>query len=155
MTVSASDGHGGSASAVFDWTIAPRPRVTHAKLTALTRTTVRLSVSVSTGSPRIAIKQLLISDPGGPLQFSFSHRALAKAIRASARGAGAEHVTARLPRGRAGLTLSYVAAGRGTASLVLPLKLKGKVSRRRHVRVKVVIVDAAGVRATSSLELAL
>ena len=35
VTVSASDGHGGSASSAFDWTIAPSPRVTHAKLTKI------------------------------------------------------------------------------------------------------------------------
>ncbi len=155
VNVSASDGRGGTASAVFSWAIAPRPHVTHAKLTAVTRKTARLSVSVSTGSPQIAIKQLLISDPGGPLKFSFSHRALAKAIKASARGAGAEHVTARLPRGRTGVTLSYVSAARGTTSLVLPLKVKRKIGRRRHVRLKVTIVDAAGVKGTSSLQLAL
>jgi hypothetical protein len=155
VTVSAADGHGGSASVAFSWTIAPRPHVTHAKLTAAGRRTERLSLSVSTGSPRIAITQLLVSDPNGPLKFTFSRRALAKAIRAAARSARADRVTARFPRGRAALMLSYVAADRGATTLVLPLKVKGTSKGRRRVRVTVEIIDAAGVRATTSIRLAL
>jgi subtilase family serine protease len=153
VTVSASDGHGGSASSAFNWTIAPSPRVTHAKLTKLSGKMARLSLAVTTGSSRIAIEQLQISASGGPLKFAFTRKALANALKAAARSARATHATAKVQH--AGITVSYTAAARGTASLVLPLELKHAIKHRLTVRVKVVIVDAADVQAPGSFKLAL
>ena len=150
-----SDGHGGSAAANFSWAIAPRPRVTGARLKLSRAGKATLLVSVSTGSPRIAITQVRISDPPGQLRFSFRRHGLANAADASARSAQAAHVNTSLPRGGGSLTFSYRAARRGAATLVVPLTLKGAPRRGAHVRVMVVTVDAAGVRAASSLRLAL
>ena len=88
----------------------------------------RLSLAVTTGSSRIAIEQLQISAPGGPLKFSFTRKALAKALKAAARSARATRVNAKVQH--AGVTLSYTAAASGTASLVLPLKLKHAIKHR-------------------------
>jgi subtilase family serine protease len=150
VQVSVSDGHGGSAKAVLSWKIARLPRVTHAKLRPAARHTARLSLSLTTGSPLLAITQVKISDAGGPLRFPSS---LAKVATATARSAHAARVATRVAGRRTSATFSYAAASRGTASLTLPLKLLGPASRHRHVRVKVVIVDAAGVKATVSLRL--
>ena len=152
VQVSVSDGHGGSATAVLSWNIARLPRVTHAKLRPAPRHTARLSLSLTTSSPLLAIKQVKISDAGGPLRFPSS---LAKVATATARSAHAARVATRVAGRRTSATFSYAAASRGTASLTLPLKLLGPASRHRRVRVKVVIVDAAGVQATVSLRLAL
>ena len=152
VTVSASDGHGGSASSAFDWTIAPSPRVTHAKLTKIPGKMARLSLAVTTGSSRIAIEQLQISAPGGPLKFSFTRKALTKALKAAARSARATRVNAKVQP--AGVTLSYTAAASGTASVVLPLKLKHAIKHRLMVRMKIVIVDAADVQAPGTFKLA-
>ena len=133
--------------------IAPSPRVTHAKLTKVGAKLARLSLAVTTGSSRIAIEQLQISAPGGPLKFAFSRKALTNALKAAARSARATHVNAKVQH--AGITVSYTAAARGTASLVLPLKLKHAIKHRLTVRVKVVIVDASDVQAPGSFKLAL
>jgi subtilase family serine protease len=152
VQLSCSDGHGGSATAIFNWKIAPLPRVTHAKLRPTAGHKARLSLSLTTGSSLLAVKQVQISDAGGPLRFPAS---LAKVASATARSAHAARVATRVAGRRTSATFFYTAASRGTASLTLSLKLLGPASRHRHVRVKVVIVDTAGVQGTASLRLAL
>jgi Putative Ig domain len=152
VQLSISDGHGASAQAAFGWKIAPPPRVTHAKLKPTAHHTTRLSLTLTTGSPLIAIKQVQISDTSGPLRFATS---LTKAATATAHSAHATRVATRIAARRTSATFSYAAASRGTASLKLPLKLLGPASHHRHVRVKVTITDTAGVKGTTSLRLTL
>ena len=147
-----SDGHEGSATATFSWTIARRPAVSHAKLKMSGPGRATLSLALSTRSPAIAVEQVQISATGGPLRFSFSRPALARLANATARGAQATHVTMQVAAGATGLTLSYRAAHRGSVSLTLPLKV---VERRSFVRLRVTIIDGLGVRTSTSLRLAL
>ncbi len=74
---------------------------------------------------------------------------------AAARSAQAAHVKAKLAGGSAGLTYSFASARAGSVTLSVPLRLRNTVRRGAHVRVKVAIVDGAGVRTTVALTLAL
>ncbi len=150
-----TDGRGGSDGAVFIWTIAPPPRLTHARLKVAAARRATLVLSVSSGSPRIAISQVGMPKPPAARRFSFGRKSLAGMAAAAARSAHAAHVNAKVARGGTGLTFSFASAQKGGVTLSVPLKLKGTVKRGAHARVKIVIVDAAGVRKTSSIKLAL
>jgi hypothetical protein len=112
-------------------------------------------LSVSTGSPRIAITQVGIADPAAALRFSFSRKALASMATAAARSAHAARVKTKLARGGAGLTFSFASARSESLTLSVPLRLRKTVRRGARVHVKVAIVDAAGVRTAVALTLAL